>query len=71
MNALSDDVHWQASDLTVYEKVAATQIITKIDDYKSTIKRTGRIGEDRKGYTALAEKRAVELGLTTPKAASL
>lgn len=69
--ALSDDIHWQASDRTVYEKVPATQIITNIAEHKSTVKRTGRIGEDRKGYTALAEKRAAELGYTTPKAASL
>jgi len=71
MNALNDDVSWQASDCTVFEKVPATQIITNIDDHKSTVKRTGRVGEDRKGYTALAEKRAVEMGYTTPKAAAL
>ena len=71
MEALNDDINWQASDKLVYEKVAATQIITNIADYKSTIKRTALKDEDRKGYTALAEKRAAELGYNTAKAASL
>lgn len=62
---------WQASDLTVFEKTESTTAVIKLGDYSSKVARTGRVGEDRKGYIPLAEKRAKELGYTTAKEASI
>jgi hypothetical protein len=71
LNNIPDGHVWQTSDLTVYEKTAAATATLKLDDYRYQVKRTGRNGEDRKGYTPLAEKRAKELGYTTAKSVAL
>ena len=71
LNNIPNGHVWQTSDLTVYEKTEAATATLKLDDYRHQVKRTGRNGEDRKGYTPLAEKRAAELGYTTAKAAAL
>jgi hypothetical protein len=59
--------HWQASDGVVYMKEKGEMINLKIVDYEHKVKRSGRVGEDRKAYLPLSDKKAEELGYVPPK----
>ena len=68
---IPNDHTWQASDLTVHAKSESPTAVLKLADYKYNIARTGRNGEDRKGYVAFSEKKAADLGYVTAKSAAL
>ena len=64
---IEKDKHWQASDGTVYMTTEASTIILNTKDYLHSYSRTQRPGEDRKGFTPFAKKKAEELGYKLPK----
>jgi len=69
---LTSGDHWQSSEGVVYENIAATDstmATVRVRDYMHQLKRSGRVGEDRKGYLPLSDVRAIELGYVPPKKA--
>jgi signal recognition particle subunit SEC65 len=61
---------WQSSEGLVYQVRESNTAIIKLNAHLKQIARTARPDEDKKGYVALSEKAAKELGYTTLKALS-